>query len=115
MSHHPMDSQQIAAIFVEINAMLDTLRTLNERLIKVESTCDQTLPRNNWRDNTDDSSNPDAQYLKNVKIDVPNFDGRHDLQLFIDWTLLDRYFTWYELIEFRKVKRTAMKLSDQAS
>ena len=42
--------------------------------------------------------------------------GRHDPQLFIDWTLkLDRYFTWYELTEFRKVKYAVMKLSGQAS
>jgi len=40
------------------------------------------------------NSNPDAQYLKSININVLNFDGRHDPQLFIDWTLqLDKYFT----------------------
>jgi len=57
-----------------------------------------------------------AQYLKSIKINVPNFEGRHDPQLFIDWTLqLDRYFTWYELTESRKIKYVAMKLSGQTS
>ena len=66
--------------------------------------------------NTDDPSNPDTQYLKSIKIDVLNFDGCHDPQLFINWTLqLDKYFTWYELTEFRKVKYVEMKLSSQAS
>jgi len=44
----------------------------------VESTRDQTPLRNNRHNNTNYSPNPDAQYLKNIKIDVPNFDGRHD-------------------------------------
>ena len=112
----PMDLQQIAVIFAEINAKLDTLMTLDERLIKVESTRDQTPRKNNRRNNTVNTFNPDAQYLKSIKIDVPNFEGHHDPQLFIDWTLqLDRYFTWYKLTESRKVKYTAMKLSGQVS
>jgi len=51
--------------------------------------------RNNHRDNTNNPPNSDDQYPKNIKIDVPTFDGRHDPQLFLDWTLqLDKYFTW---------------------
>jgi len=72
-----MDPQQIAAMFAEINGKLDTFKTLDERLTKVESTRDQTLLKNNRR-NTENASNPDAQYLKSIKIDVPNFEGRHD-------------------------------------
>ena len=103
-------------MFAEITAKLDTLKTLDERLTKVESTRDQTLSKNNRLDNTDNTSNPDAQYLKNIKIDVPNFKGRHDPQFFIDWILqLNRYFTWYELPKSREVKYAVMKLSDQAS
>jgi len=35
---------------------------------------------------------------------------------FLDWTLqLDKYFTWYNLTELRKIKFAAMKLSGQAS
>jgi len=79
----PMDPQQIAAMLAEINAKLDTLKTLDEKLTKVESTRDQTPPRNDRR-NTKNTSNPDAQYLKSIKIDIPNFEGRYDPQLFID-------------------------------
>jgi len=60
-------------MFAEKNAKLDTLKTLDEKLTKVESTRDQTSPKNNRRNNTENTSNPDAQYLKNIKIDVPNF------------------------------------------
>ena len=93
-------------MFAEINAKLDTFNTFKEKMTKVEATreppksptSDQTPPKNNRHNNTDNPSNLDAQYLKNIKIDIPTFDGRHDTQLFIDWTLqLDRYFIWYEL------------------
>ena len=56
----PMDPQQIAAIFAEINTKLDTLKTLDERLTKVESTRDQTPPKNDRCNNTERTSNPDA-------------------------------------------------------
>ena len=103
-------------MFIEINAKLDTLKSLDERLTKVESTHDQTPLKNNRCNNTENTSNPDAQYLKSIKIDVPNFEGRHDPQLFIDWTLqLDKCFTWYELTKSRKVKYATIKLFGQAS
>ena len=77
-----------------INAKLEALKTLDEMLTRVEATGDQTLPENNRHNTTDNPPIPDAQYLKSIKINVPNFDGCYDLQLFIDWTLqLDRYFT----------------------
>ena len=111
----PMDPQQIVIMFTEINAKLDTLETLDERLTKVECTRDQTLLKNNRR-NTENSFNPDTQHLKSIKIDGPNFEGRHDPQFFIDLTLqLNRYFIWYEFIESKKVKYVVMKLSGQAS
>ena len=53
---------------------------------------------------------PDSQYLKNIKINVNNFDGRHDSQNFLNWTQLDKYFTWYDLTEPKKVKFVAMTL-----
>ena len=117
-----MDSQQIAVIFAKINAKLDILKIFKERLMKVEATReppksltgDQIPSRNNQHKNTDNLSNPNAQYLKSIKINVPKFDRRHDLLLFIYWTLqLDRYFTCYELIESREVKYIVMKLSSQ--
>jgi len=79
-----MDPQHIASMFVKINAKLDTLKTIDNMLTKIEAmyeplespTGDRT--RNNRRNNTDNTSNLDTQYLKSIKIDVPNFDGRHD-------------------------------------
>ena len=67
----PMDSHQIVAMFAMIHVKLDTRKTFEERLAKVEAmhkppespTDDQTSPRKN-RHNTDNPSNPDAQYLK---------------------------------------------------
>ena len=35
--------------------------------------------RNNRRDNIDNPPNPNDQYLNNIKIDVPTFDGRYDI------------------------------------
>jgi len=114
------DSYQIASLFAEINAKLDIIKIFKERQTKVEvtheppesPTGDQTPPKNNRCNNTDNSPNSDAQYLKSIKIDVPDFDGHHDPQFFIDWTLqLDKYFTWYKLTGPRKVKYVAMKLS----
>ena len=79
----PMDPQEIVTMFAEINAKLDTFKTLDERLTKMESTHDQIPSRNNRRNNTENTSNPDAQYQKSIKIDVPNLEGRHDQQLSI--------------------------------
>ena len=82
--------------------MLDTLKTFEEKLVKVKATHeppesptgDQTPSRNNRRNNSDNPPNLNAQYLKSIKIDIPNFDEHYDLQLFINWTLqLDKYFT----------------------
>ena len=57
-----------------------------------------------------------VKFLKSIKIDIPTFNGRHVPQLFLDWTQqLDKYFTWYDLTELRKVKFAAMKLTGQAN
>ena len=66
-------------MFTEISAKLETLKTIDERLTKVEAmreppespTGDQTPPRNNRHNNNDDLSNPDVQYLKSIKIMSP--------------------------------------------
>jgi len=69
-----MDPQQITTMFAEINAKLDTLKTFRDRLTEVapeSPTCDQTLPRNNQHNNTDNPSNHDAQYLKSIRSMSP--------------------------------------------
>ena len=41
--------------------------------------------------------NDDEQYLKNIKLDVSNFDDCLDPQYYLDWAMsLDCYFKWYE-------------------
>jgi len=55
------------------------------------------------------------RYLKSIKVDVWNFDGRLDPQYFLDWVMsLERYFKWYEMSQERRVCFTAMKLVGQA-
>ena len=74
-----MDPQQIATIFVKINAKLDTLKTFEERLIKVKDTHkppesptgDQTLPKNNRLNNNDNPPNLYAQYLNSIRSRSP--------------------------------------------
>ncbi|XP_020250396.1 uncharacterized protein LOC109827789, partial [Asparagus officinalis] len=58
---------------------------------------------------------PDAQYLRSIKVSAPTFDGKLDPQAFLDWLKnMDRYFDWYALTEPRKVKFAAMKLTGPA-
>ena len=53
--------------------------------------------------------------LKNIKLDVSNFDGRWDSQYYLDWIMsLERYFKWYEMSQERRIRFTAMKLVGQA-
>ena len=74
-----MVPQQIATMFAKINAKLETLKIFEERLTKLKATrepsesltYDQNPPRNNQRNNIDNPPNLDAQYLKNINIDVP--------------------------------------------
>ena len=49
------------------------------------------------------TKDPDAQYIKSVKVDAPSFDGHLDFQAYIDWQLaMDRYFHWCDMSESRK-------------
>ena len=53
----------------------------------------------------------DERYLKNIKVNVSNFDGCLDPQYYLDWVMtLERYFKWYELSQERRVRFAAMKL-----
>jgi len=50
------------------------------------------VPRNH------DCHEDDDRYLKNIKLDVSNFDGRLDPQYYLNRVMsLERYFKWYEL------------------
>ena len=106
-----MDSQQLSTVLADLQAKLKdktlALHQTNKKVDKIIADCETstfgetlTPSRNNRRDNIDNSPNPDDQFMKSIKIDVPNFDGHHNSQLFIYWTLqLDKYFTCYDLIK----------------
>jgi len=120
-----MDPQQlvntIAVIQAQLANLTQTAIQTRDRLGRVETHLENRNEHDgehNWMVQYQgrDERDPDSQFLKSIKIDVPTFDGRHDPQLFLDWTqLLDKYFTWYDLTDPRKVKFTVMKLISQAS
>jgi len=58
---------------------------------------------------------PNAKYIKSVKVDAPSFGGRLFFHAYIDWQLaMERYFHWCEMSESRKIRFTMMKLTRQA-
>jgi len=59
----------------------------------------QSSPRREDRiPRSHDRLNDDDQYLKNIKLDLSNFDGRLEPQYYLDWVMsLERYFKWYEM------------------
>jgi len=93
MTSQPMLADLIAKLEALIHDMAQTRADLHETKEQVKEISyresstggeNSSSSRNNRRDNSDNPSNPDNQYLKNIKIDIPTFDGRHDPQLFLD-------------------------------
>jgi len=83
------------------------MNTLGQRMDRLEVEChdgarngerqlnNRLEERNNMNYNRYDE---DERYLKNIKVDVSNFDGRLDPQYYLDWVMsLERYFKWYEM------------------
>ena len=64
----------------------------------------------------DYAPDPDEQYLKSIKLNIPTFDGRLDPPFFLigftTWTCI---LTYYPFFEPRKVRFTVMKLTCQAT
>jgi len=55
------------------------------------------------------------RYLKNIKLDVSNFDHRLDPQYYLNSVMsLERHFKWYEMSQEWRVYFAAMKLVEQA-
>jgi len=85
----PMDPQQFATILTDIQDKLDALpQTSNrteERLVKSETaheppkTEETSLQPNGERNTRHNAHNHNEQYLRSIKLDVPTFDGRLDL------------------------------------
>ena len=58
---------------------------------------------------------PDAQYIKSVKVDAPSFDGRLDPQAYINWQLaINHYFYWCDMSESSKIQFAMMKPTGEA-
>ena len=50
-----------------------------------------------------------------VHIDIPDFDGRIDPQVYSNWlATLEKYFDWYEMYDGRRVQFAIMKVVGQA-
>ena len=70
--------------------------------------CGRRGPRP-YRDEEDD------RILRTVRVDPPTFDGSLDPRVYSDWEAsMDRYFEWYEMTNFRRVRFAKMKLIGQA-
>jgi len=79
------------------------LNHLGQRMDMIENDCrdgdrqssprqEDRVPRNHDRFENDD------RYLKNIKLNMSNFDGRLDPQYYLDWVMsLEQYFKWYEM------------------
>src|SRR5436190_8174187 len=130
----PTLSKALADIMEQLTALrhdLNAHRTeTTEKLAEIEATqlaaehADvrpplQQYQRRAGRHNPDaanrNDGDPDDRYIKSIKVDAPTFDGSLDPQSFLEWfQQMDRYFTWFQLSEERKVKFAAMKLTGQA-
>ena len=71
---------QLTVLAQTISEVCKDQQVDHERLTKFETSQEQPkieeypLPPNN----NHNATNPDDQYLKGIKLDVPTFDGRHD-------------------------------------
>jgi len=93
-----MDPQEVVAMLANIQANLETLTTIDDRLSRVEMRlencnehkepdpncnkgdkgCGLLLSYQRWN-----KQDLDDQYLKSIRLDVLTFDGRLDPQLFL--------------------------------
>jgi len=118
---------QLVAILAIVQAKLETLTTIDERLSKLETRLENWNERDINHNECNGERGPliqyeernvrdlDDQYLKSIKLNVLTFYSRLDPQFFLEWLwYMDKYFTWYPVTEARKVKFTVMKLIDQA-
>ena len=81
LANHMAKLEALTTGLDKINKKVDKLMTDRESFITEKNS---TTSQNNHRDHTNNPPNCDTQYLKNIEIDVPNLDGRHDSQLFIN-------------------------------
>ena len=100
------------------------MNTLGQRMNRMEeerhdgARNEERQLNNRWEERNNMNYNrydEDERYLKNIKVDVSNFDGRLDPQYYLDWVMsLECYFKWYKMSQERRVRFAAMKLVGQA-
>jgi len=106
----------LLTILEDIKAQLNNL---GQRMNRIENDCRdgdrQPIPHQKDRvPRNHDHHKDDDRYLKNIKLDVSNFDGRLDPQYYLDWVMsLEKYFKWYEMSQERRIRFAAMKLVGQ--
>jgi len=98
----------IAAIQAQRETLIQIVNHVGYRLGRVETRLENRNEREEHEANRNErgeecdrlvlyqrrgEQDPGSQYWKSIKIDVHNFDGHHDPQLFLDWTQLNKYFT----------------------
>ena len=96
------------------------LNNLDQRMNMIENDCrnGDRQPNPCWEDRVprNHDCHKDDRYIKNIKVDVSNFDGRLNSQYYLDWVMsLERYFKWYEMSQERRIRFAAMKLVGQAA
>ena len=86
-----MDPQQLAdaiAAIAQLANLTQTAAQTEDRLGRVETRLENCNEHEGERNRMvpyqeRGERDPDSQFLKSIKIDVPTFDGRHDSQLFL--------------------------------
>jgi len=59
---------------------------------------------------------PQDRSCNDFKVDIPNFEGQLDLDVFLDWLqTVERVFEFKDITEERKVKLVALNLRKYAS
>ncbi|KAI9180646.1 hypothetical protein LWI28_006916 [Acer negundo] len=72
-------------------------------------------PYDDHRDFQRRSSDDHFDLARRVKVDAPEFDGRLDANVFLDWlAVMDDYFEWYPMSEEQKVCFAKLKLIGSA-
>ncbi|KAI9185053.1 hypothetical protein LWI28_003722 [Acer negundo] len=72
-------------------------------------------PYDDRRDFQRRSSDDHFDPARRVKVDAPEFDGRLDVNVFLDWlAAMDDYFEWYPMSDEQKIRFAKLKLVGSA-
>jgi len=90
-----------------MNEMANTLVNLNINQHNVQTFESEEVPKNQNR--------RQRNWYYEIKIDVHNFEGKLQPDLFLEWIeKMDQFFDWKEIPENRKEKFASLKLTGHA-